>query len=110
MRYKLREHLLLDQPITDRNNMGSQSRPIWKFLFVTCLTILPAMLAGTARAQPSGETLAPVRLEGTPTAIPDQFIVVFKPGTSIETVREAQNTATRLGGAVGLFGLPTSAT
>ena len=82
-------------------NMGSQSRPIWKFLFVTCLTILPAMLDGSVRAQPSGEiTLAPVLHEGGPNVIPDEFLVVFKPGTSLEALREAQNTATRLGGTV----------
>jgi len=57
------------------------------------------MLAGSAGAQP-GPDLAPVRHEGAPNTIPDEFIVVFKPGTSPETVQEAQNTVTRLGGTV----------
>jgi Peptidase inhibitor I9 len=103
MRCENREHLVLPGSLygLSRRKMRAQSRPVWGFLLVACLTIPAAMLAGSAGAQPGAErTLAPVRHEGAPNTIPDEFIVVFKPGTSPETVQEAQNTVTRLGGTV----------
>lgn len=60
------------------------------------------MLAGTAMAQTAPErALAPMRNEGAVDVIPDQYIVVFKTGTSRETVQRALSNVKALGGTVG---------
>src|SRR5713101_2079138 len=46
MRYRNREPFLLS-----RGKMCGQSKLLWKLLFVACVTVVPAMLAGSAGAQ-----------------------------------------------------------
>jgi len=60
------------------------------------------VFAGTAMAQTATErALAPIRDQGAVDIIPDQYIVVFKPGTSRETVLAAQDKVRKLDGIVG---------
>jgi len=69
------------------------------------------VLAGTAIAQQtsepvlidkptSGPALAPILNENAKNRIPDQYIVVFKPGTSLEAVTAAQATVKKFNGRV----------
>jgi subtilisin family serine protease len=52
--------------------------------------------------RPGGrESLAKVANYRAPDAIPDQYIVVFKPGTDSKTVKSTKATATGLGGRIG---------
>jgi hypothetical protein len=65
------------------------------------------LLAGTALAQPVRQPppdqpgLAPLLNLDVKSRIPDQYIVVFKPGTSREVVAAAQRRVQELGGRVG---------
>jgi subtilisin family serine protease len=65
------------------------------------------LLTGTALAQPAPEPppnqpgLAPLLNLDLKNRIPDQYIVVFKPGTSREVVTAAQRRVKELGGSVG---------
>lgn len=61
---------------------------------------------GTAEKKTGEKTtpqpmLAPVHSMDSPNRIPGQYIVAFKPGTSRETVKAAQNTVRKLGGTIG---------
>src|SRR5262249_56301853 len=78
-------------------------RHVWKLLVIAWSVVLGVQaLTGTATPQTAPQpTLAPVLDEGAPNAIPGQYIVVFKPGTSRETVLAAQRTVKNLGGTVG---------
>lgn len=75
----------------------------WGIGAAACAVFLALqMLAGSPLAQPTPEpALAPVHNAGGPDTIPNQYIVVFKPGTSRETVVAAQNIIRRLDGRVG---------
>lgn len=55
-----------------------------------------------AQTAPSS-VLAPIRSEGAVDIIPDQYIVVFKPGTSRETLQRAVSQVKSLGGTVGFI-------
>src|SRR5713226_839386 len=70
---------------------------------IACAAVLVVrIVAGTAMAQNAPqETQAPVYNEGAPKAIPGQYIVAFKPGTSREAVLAAQSIVKRLDGKVG---------
>lgn len=83
-----------------------QSQPLGNFLTRTWILrgLLTGMVtvvgfAGTAEAQPV--ELPPVINADLPNRVPDQYIVVFKPGTSREVVTLAQSRAQSLGGKVG---------
>lgn len=63
------------------------------------LSLLVCVLAGTYAVN-AQQQLAPVINLDTRNRIPDQYIVVFKPATSRDAIRDAENTVKRLGGAV----------
>jgi len=78
--------------------------------FLSALLVVQ-VLTGAAIAQPSRDTsnpptdppkLAPLLNEKLPNRIPDQYIVVFKPGTSREAVLAAQRKVKETGGTVGI--------
>lgn len=85
--------------------MGPLRRPrhLWKLWLIACSAALAArVLAQTTTAQPDHQPpLSPVLNESTPDAIPGQYIVVFKPGTTRDVVLTAQSTVKKLGGTVG---------
>jgi hypothetical protein len=73
-------------------------------LLLACLS-LSALLALAAKSDvPSAhaqqQRLAPVINQNSQNAIPDQYMVIFEPGTSLSAVRAAQNTVRNLGGKV----------
>lgn len=76
----------------------------YKQLATACIlsaALAVQLLAGTAIAQPSHEPkLAPVLNEKLPNRIPNQYIVVFKPGTKSDVVLAAQRTVKKLDGTV----------
>ena len=93
---------------TDSQRQRFTFRTLKKFATTSFLSVVLAVqvLAGTAMAQPTRDptnqpTLAPVLNEKLPNRIPDQYIVVFKPGTSREVVLAAQKRVKELGGTVG---------
>src|ERR1700682_3580057 len=86
--------------------------------FFGCLVLLAGVLARTkvVLAVPNSPQLPPVLNEGSPKAIPGQYIVVFKPdarqkpgtpaaaskrGVVRQDVLAAQETVKRLGGTIG---------
>lgn len=78
--------------------------------FLSALLAVQA-LTGAAIAQPTRDTtnpptdppkLAPVFNENLPNRIPDQYIVIFKPGTSRDVVLAAQRRVKETGGTVGI--------
>jgi subtilisin family serine protease len=64
--------------------------------------ILAAGLVGTALAQ-SGARTGPARLvtKSAQATVPDQYIVVFQPGTSASAIASAEGNAAKLGATVG---------
>lgn len=79
-----------------------ESQQPWKFSTIACSAILAFMtVAGIAMAQQAPEQrLAPVLNENAKNRIPDQYIVVFKPGTSLENVAAAKVAAKKFNGRV----------
>src|SRR5262249_51977486 len=64
--------------------------------------ILAAGLVGTALAQSSGRTgLARLVTPSGQATIPNQYIVVFTPGTPASTIASAEGTAMKLGATIG---------
>ena len=63
--------------------------------------LAPLMLPGSALAQTEQPALAPLVNEKVPKRIPDQYIVVFKAGTSRAAVLDAQKRVEALGGRIG---------
>lgn len=62
------------------------------------------LLVGSVIAQPAPRpTRSPVLNDTATNVIPDQYIVVFKPGTSREVVQGAQKEVRRLGGTIGFM-------
>jgi len=108
MGYKARLTFLLYGVLRLQSIVRIKMRPpssphgLWKLSSACAAVLAVQMLAGTAIAQPAPQpTLAPVRNEGAPNAIPGQYIVVFKPGTTREAVLAAQARVKSLGGTVG---------
>ena len=90
------------QSIVRTNALRLARRPLRlrKLLSMACSMVLAVqVLAGTAIADPEPK-LAPVLNEGAKYRIPDQYIVVFKPGTTQEAVLAAQSKVKELGGTV----------
>jgi len=79
-----------------------ESQRLRTFSTIACSTILAFMaVVGTTMAQPAPEQkLAPVLNENAKNRIPGQYIVLFKPGTSPETVAAAKATAKKLNGSI----------
>jgi Subtilase family/Bacterial Ig-like domain (group 3)/Peptidase inhibitor I9 len=71
--------------------------PFVSFSIAVLLVLAGTWAVGTSQSQ---RQLAPVTNQNAKNVIPDQYIIVFKQGTSRETVTAAQNTVTRLGGKV----------
>ena len=93
---------------TDFQRQRFMFRSLKKLATTSFLSVVLSvqLLAGTAMAQPTHEptnqpTLAPVLNEDAPKRIPNQYIVVFKPGTNREVVLSAQEKVKGLGGTVG---------
>ena len=89
---------------TDFQRQRFTFRSLKKLATTSFLSVVLAVqvLAGTAIAQTVPPTaLAPVRDEGAVDVIPDQYIVVFKTGTSRETVQQALSKVKAMGGSVG---------
>lgn len=65
--------------------------------FLMGLAIL--LFAATACTE-SDSGLAPIHNDGAKSAIPNQYIIIFKPDTADELIKAAQNTVEQLGGKV----------
>jgi hypothetical protein len=91
---------------TERNTFLSHGKiGAAGFMAGILVFLLLALLSGISLAQTSPEPpnqpgLAPVLNENLKNRIPDQYIVVFKPGTSRQTVAAAQRRVRELGGTV----------
>ncbi|HEY0405671.1 MAG TPA: S8 family serine peptidase [Pyrinomonadaceae bacterium] len=78
--------------------------PFGRLSPLACLSLFVLLaFAGRMVAQvaPSRQESPPVINQDAPNTIPDQYIVVFKPGTTRDVVLAAENVVKRLGGAVG---------
>lgn len=91
---------------TERNTFLSHRKIRAAGFLAGILAFQILTLTGIALAQPAPESpnqpgLAPLLNETVKNRIPDQYIVVFKPGTSREVVMAAQRKVKELGGRVG---------
>src|SRR4051812_44747272 len=95
-------HLIL--PTLAKSLHPKRLRGHSRLLLLGCLS-LSALLAFAAKSDvPSAlaqqQRLAPVVNQNSQNAIPDQYMVIFEPGTPPSAVRAAQNTVRNLGGKV----------
>jgi subtilisin family serine protease len=77
---------------------------LWRLLAIACLSLLIILVLGIRMVEhpvAAQTQLARAINEGGPNAIPGQYIVVFKPGTSRNDVLVAERTVERLGGKIG---------
>lgn len=78
-------------------------KPLATVVFLSALLAVQ-VLVGTAMAggsdEPKRPRLAPLLYEKLPSRIPNEYIVVFKPGTSRDVVQAVQSRVKRLGGTI----------
>lgn len=91
--------------LTNKRSPG-RSLLWFKLPSIACLAVLALQaivgmaIAQSARTPTPEPTLAPLRNERAPDRIPDQYIVVFKPGTSRRAILAAQDRVKELGGSI----------